>query len=247
MAHGSGLAAPSQQRPIGLRQLVAEGYGEVAGRLTQEADPTPSNPFGALIIQELLGYQLSIQCLCAGHFFMCLPGDNEIRGGHGQKPERLLLVQVPHAGMLSKPWTTSLDIPAAKTDKPGVSQSVWIVPQGGLCAVEVLYNLVKVVPAHETDPLFSWSDSKNVIQPMVRPRILEKISSILAVDGTPRTFGHSFRIDGASFYMANKIDPEIVCMAGRWRSLAYETYIRSFEQVISSSGKFALRIADRVG
>jgi hypothetical protein len=126
-----------------------------------------------------------------------------------------------------------LDIPATKTTRPGVSQSVWLVPQGELCAIDALRNLAKVVPAGETDPLFCWRDDKKEIRPMAKPRIMERIKGILDAINVPRTFGHSFCISGASFYMANKVDPEIVRIAGRWRSLAYETYIRSFEQVIS--------------
>ncbi|KAF9642900.1 hypothetical protein BDM02DRAFT_1816997 [Thelephora ganbajun] len=60
-----------------------------------------------------------------------------------------------------------------------------------------------------------------------------RINGISDVNGVPRTFGHSFRIDGASFCMANKIDPEIIQITGRWWSLTHETYIRSFEQTIS--------------
>ena len=38
---------------------------------------------------------------------------------------------------------------------------------------------------------------------------------------------------GASFCVVNKVDPEIVRAAGRRRSLAYEIFPRSYEQVIS--------------
>ena len=68
---------------------------------------------------------------------------------------------------------------------------------------------------------------------MVKPRFLECFNSILIANGTPRIYGHSFCIGGTSFYMASGVNPEIVRMAGRWRSLAYETYIQSFEQVVS--------------
>lgn len=33
--------------------------------------------------------------------------------------------------------------------------------------------------------------------------------------------------------MANKVDPEMVRIAAGWKSLAYETYTRGFEQAIS--------------
>ncbi|KAG1876104.1 hypothetical protein C8R48DRAFT_575665, partial [Suillus tomentosus] len=74
--------------------------------------------------------------------------------------------------------------------------------------------------------LFSWRDGKGNICPMVKVRALERIKSILVAWGCGTSFGHSFRIGGASFYLAKKIDPEIVRIAGRWKSLAYETYIR---------------------
>ncbi|KAG1758669.1 hypothetical protein EDD22DRAFT_783599, partial [Suillus occidentalis] len=59
------------------------------------------------------------------------------------------------------------------------------------------------------------------------------INSILIGRGWGTSFGHSFRIGGASFYLTKKVDPEIVRIAGCWKSLAYETYIRVFEQISS--------------
>ncbi|KAG1797492.1 uncharacterized protein HD556DRAFT_1233538 [Suillus plorans] len=90
-----------------------------------------------------------------------------------------------------------------------------------------------VVPALAGDPLFSWRDSKGDIRPMAKVRAMERINAILVAWGWGTSFGHSFRIGGASFYLAKKIDPEIIQIAGRWKSLAYETYIRAFEQISS--------------
>jgi hypothetical protein len=68
---------------------------------------------------------------------------------------------------------------------------------------------------------------------MVKTSAIDHINLILKTWGWGTTFGHSFRIGGASFYLAQKVDPEIVRIAGRWRSLAYEAYIHAFEQVAS--------------
>ena len=68
---------------------------------------------------------------------------------------------------------------------------------------------------------------------MVKTTALACINTILKAHGWGTAFGHSFRIGGASFYLAQKIDPEIIHLAGRWRSLAYEAYICAFEQVTS--------------
>jgi hypothetical protein len=126
-----------------------------------------------------------------------------------------------------------LDLPSAKTAKPGEIQSVFLVPQDGLCPLEALRNLAAVVPAGPDDPLFSWRDCNGDVRPMVKTKAIHHINTILKSCGWGTTFGHSFRIGGASFYLSEKIDPEIIRIAGRWRSLAYEVYIRAFEQVAS--------------
>ena len=126
-----------------------------------------------------------------------------------------------------------LNLPSAKTAKPGEIQSVFMVPQDGLCPIEALHNLATVVPAGPDDPLFSWRDRHGDIRPMVKSKAIHYINTILKSWGWGTTFGHSFRIGGASFYLSQKVDPEIVRIAGRWRSLAYEAYIRAFEQIAS--------------
>lgn len=126
-----------------------------------------------------------------------------------------------------------LDLPSAKTAGPGEIQEVFLTAQGDSCPIRALDNLRQVVPAESTDPLFSWRDKNGDIRPLVRDAALQRINSILAAWGWGTSFGHSFRIGGASFFLAQGVQPEIVRLAGRWKSLAYEVYIRAFEQVAS--------------
>lgn len=126
-----------------------------------------------------------------------------------------------------------LDLPSAKTAAPGEVQQVFIQSQSSLCALEALQNLARVVPAAPDDPLFSWRDTRGDVRPMIRHQALDRVNAVLRAWHWGTTFGHSFRIGGASFYLGQKVDPEIVRVAGRWRSLAYEAYIRAFEQVSS--------------
>ncbi|KAF8230957.1 hypothetical protein L208DRAFT_1279344, partial [Tricholoma matsutake] len=126
-----------------------------------------------------------------------------------------------------------LDLPSAKTAKPGEIQSVFLVPQDGLCPLKSLCNLAAVVPAGPDNPLFSWHDHNRDVHPMVKIKAIHHINTILKSCGWGTTFGHSLRIGGASFYPSKKIDPKIICIAGCWRSLAYEVYICAFEQVAS--------------
>ncbi|KAH8105277.1 hypothetical protein BXZ70DRAFT_887055 [Cristinia sonorae] len=126
-----------------------------------------------------------------------------------------------------------LDLPLAKTAKPGETQQVFVTRQGELCAIAALRNLSSIVPAGPQDPLFSWRDCHGNIRPLVRDAALTRINDVFQSLNVGTTFGHSFRIGGASFYLAQKVDPEIVRISGRWKSLAYQTYIRAFEQIAS--------------
>ena len=117
--------------------------------------------------------------------------------------------------------------------KPGKIQSIYLTAQGDLCPLEALANLAQVVPAGPNDPLFSWRDKHSKNRPMVKTKALLRINMILSAWGWGTAFGHLFRIGGTSFFLAQGVNPEIVCLAGRWKSLAYEAYIRAFEQIAS--------------
>ena len=88
--------------------------------------------------------------------------------------------------------------------------------------------------------LFSWTDSAGIVRPLTRDASLGCLDRILGRLGFGTAFGHSARIGGASHYLAQGISPELVRIAGRWKSLAYELYVRSFELVV------ARQFADRV-
>ncbi|KAJ3730281.1 hypothetical protein C8R42DRAFT_568718 [Lentinula raphanica] len=126
-----------------------------------------------------------------------------------------------------------LELRAAKTAKNGEIQCVFLNGDSDISPISALRNLAKVVPAGPLDPMFSWRDKDHNIRPMVKERALERINGIVKAWGWGTAFGHSFRIGGASYYLVQKVDPEIVQLAGRWKSMAYETYIRAFEQIAS--------------
>jgi hypothetical protein len=127
-----------------------------------------------------------------------------------------------------------LNLPSAKTAAPGETQAVFLVEQGSLCPIAALHSLAAIVPAGALDPLFSWRDTRGAIRPMVKTKAIARINTILQSAGWGTSFGHSFRIGGASYFLAQKVDPEIIRLAGRWKSLAYQAYIRAFEHVVSA-------------
>ena len=100
-----------------------------------------------------------------------------------------------------KPYAR-LDLPSSKTAKPGEIQSISLVPLEGLCPLDALQNLAKVVPAGPDDPLFSWRDSRGSIQLMVKSEAIGRINPIIRTWGWGTIFGHLFRIGGASCYLS---------------------------------------------
>jgi hypothetical protein len=127
-----------------------------------------------------------------------------------------------------------LDLPRAKTADPGKGQSVYLSTGGDTCPKGALDNLLTVCPAGANSPLFSWRDRFGVVRPLTRDAALARVNGILGSLGWGNSFGHSFRIGGAAYLLGQGVSPEIVRIAGCWRSLAYELYIRAFEDVISS-------------
>ncbi|KIJ42977.1 hypothetical protein M422DRAFT_253767 [Sphaerobolus stellatus SS14] len=72
-----------------------------------------------------------------------------------------------------------LDLPSAKTARPGKTQSAFITEQGDFCPIAALRNLFTVVPARASDLLFCWRDKKGGIKPMVKQTALKCINVIL--------------------------------------------------------------------
>ncbi|KAF5371897.1 hypothetical protein D9757_010604 [Collybiopsis confluens] len=156
-----------------------------------------------------------------------LRGLAKIQGARRSKPPR-----PPITISFNKEYIR-LDLPKAKTSEPGKSQSVFMPTGGDLCPAKALSNLERVVPASPSDPLFSWRDRLGAVRPLVRKAALSRVNEVLASAGWGNAFGHSFRIGGASYLLGQGISPEIVRIAGRWKSLAYELYIRSFQNILS--------------
>jgi hypothetical protein len=121
-----------------------------------------------------------------------------------------------------------LDLPAAKTAAPGQIQHVFLAHQAQCSLVATLLHMFHITPAQLTDLPFSWRDDHNEIRPLTRSAFLKRINSILIPRGIRTSFGHSFRIGGACFFLARGKDPQLIQLAGRWRSQAWQVYARPF-------------------
>lgn len=155
-----------------------------------------------------------------------VPSRKAFSGSRHLKRADVFLLQDDKGRPVMKLW-----LPSAKTAKPGESQAVVVVGQRETCPLEAIKHLFQLVPAEPTDPLFSWRDARRAIRLLTKDAALRRIKQALSAEGKGLVFGHSFRIGGASFFLAQGVNPEIVRLAGRWKSLSYQTYVRAFEQI----------------
>jgi hypothetical protein len=112
-----------------------------------------------------------------------------------------------------------LDLPSAKTARPGEIQSIYLTAQGDLCPLEALANLAQVVPTGPNDPLLSWRDKHSENRPMVKTKALLRGDGAQLLDTRSELEVHRFSLPKES--------------TPKSKSLAYEAYIRVFEQIAS--------------
>ncbi len=62
---------------------------------------------------------------------------------------------------------------------------------------------------------------------MTKSWFVNRFNEALALAGRPRIWGHSFRAGGATFYMLAGKDIEKIQLIGRWRSDAWQRYIKN--------------------
>ncbi|KAF5382385.1 hypothetical protein D9757_009774 [Collybiopsis confluens] len=234
-----GWRPPLSENDFATIRFSSRGLARIQGtrRLKPPCPPITIPMMRALLLSLNLedGFDACLWAACTCAFWGLMRwGEVSVRSRPSFSPNSSITRADAHllVDSLGKEYIR-LDLPKAKTAEPGRSQSVFLPTGGDLCPAAALINLERVVPASGRDPLFSWKDNSGSICPLVRKSSLSRVNSVFASMGWGNAFGHSFRIGGASYLLAQGVSPEIVRIAGRWRSLAYELYIRSFQDIFS--------------
>ena len=127
-----------------------------------------------------------------------------------------------------------INLPAAKTDDPNSTemQSLYLTcQQNTLNPLEALRNHRRINAAPDNASLFAYRTSDGNFRPLTKSAFLNRLQSVWEAAGIVGLFGHSFRIGGASFFLAKGVSVEMVRLLGRWRSIAFELYLRAFEEI----------------
>ncbi|KZV79041.1 DNA breaking-rejoining enzyme, partial [Exidia glandulosa HHB12029] len=120
--------------------------------------------------------------------------------------------------------TSALWLPRTKVDRQGVW--VWIARHHNDPSY-ALQDHIRVNSLSEDDPLFAYRhDDSNELIALTKAAFLGRLNEIWAECGMQRITGHSFRIGGTTALLRAGVDPEVVKVAGRWRSDSFLKYWR---------------------
>ncbi|KZV85135.1 DNA breaking-rejoining enzyme, partial [Exidia glandulosa HHB12029] len=128
--------------------------------------------------------------------------------------------------------TSALWLPRTKVERSGVW--VWIARHYNDPSF-ALQDHIRVNRLEDDDPLFAYRhDTTHELIPLTRAAFLGRLNEIWAACGMQRVTGHCFRIGGTTALLRAGVDPEVVKVAGRWKSDSFLRYWRALDQIISS-------------
>ncbi|KZW00072.1 DNA breaking-rejoining enzyme, partial [Exidia glandulosa HHB12029] len=128
--------------------------------------------------------------------------------------------------------TSALWLPRTKVERQGVW--VWIARHYNDPSF-ALQDHIRVNSLSPDDPLFAYRhDESHELIALTKSAFLGCLNEIWAESGMQRITGHSFRIGGTTALLRAGVDPDVVKMAGRWKSDSFLQYWRALDHIISS-------------
>ena len=139
---------------------------------------------------------------------------------------------------LEDPNYIEFDVKVSKTnptaDRQGFKARVYRTG-ASICAVRALQQLFQRDPASPQSPLFDYRSaaerSSGKPRKATRARFVQWVSALLAASGIQDNLkarkinSHSFRAGAATVLAASGLPPDVLKLAGRWRSDVYEVYL----------------------
>lgn len=136
------------------------------------------------------------------------------------------------AGGVASQVTSALWLPRTKVERAGVW--IWLARHYNDPSY-ALRDHMHINNIGDDDPLFAYKhDVSGDLIPLTRRAFLSRLNEIWSAAGMQRITGHSFRIGGTTALLRAGVEPDVVKMAGRWRSDSFLRYWRAIDNIISS-------------
>lgn len=136
------------------------------------------------------------------------------------------------AGGRAEQITSAVWLPRTKVDRDGAW--VWLARHHNDPSFALQEHL-RVNRLTDDDPLFAYRhDRTDDVVPLTRGAFLSRLNEIWSAAGMQRVTGHCFRIGGTTALLRAGVDPQVVKIAGRWRSDSFLRYWRAVDEIIAS-------------
>lgn len=136
------------------------------------------------------------------------------------------------AGGLASQTTTALWLPRTKVERSGVW--IWLARHYNDPSF-ALQQHVRINAIGRDDPLFAYKhDTTTLLIPLTRAAFLGRLNEIWRAAGMQTITGHCFRIGGTTALLRAGVEPEVVKLAGRWKSDSFLRYWRAIDCIIAS-------------
>lgn len=139
------------------------------------------------------------------------------------------------------PSVIRIHLRRSKTDQFGRGVDIYLGATGDeLCPVAALLAYL-AVRGGEDGPLFRFRDCRA----LTREVFVDKVRSALSILGYDASTyaGHSFRIGAATTAAGKGIEDSVIKMLGRWESSAYQLYVRSSREMLSSISRRLVQVS----
>lgn len=128
--------------------------------------------------------------------------------------------------------TSAIWLPRTKVDRHGAW--IWLARHHNDPSYALAEHM-RVNAIGSDDPLFAYKhDTSHELIALTRNAFLNRLNEIWATAGMQRVTGHCFRIGGTTALLRAGVAPEVVKMAGRWRSDSFLRYWRAVDSIISA-------------
>jgi hypothetical protein len=124
-------------------------------------------------------------------------------------------------------------LPITKCSKNGESTS-WAQQPGPADPWEAFENHQHVNAPPPGDHIFAYkTNRRKALTPLTTRKVFERVQAITTANDLPNFEGHGLRIGGTLEYLLRGIPFDVVQSMGRWKSNAFQLYLREHAQILA--------------
>ena len=175
---------------------------------------------------------------CVGFFGFLRSGEMTTSEVGEFDPGQHLTVRDITVDDIQNPRVVSVRIKQSKTDPFRHGTSIVLSRTDLLLSPVAALLAYLVVQGDRDGPLFLFRG-----QPLTRPRLVSELRKALTLVGLkPEKYaGHSFRIGAATTAAVCGVSVDVITTLGRWKSQAYQLYVRMSDPQLASISKSLVR------